>query len=104
MFSSFPFCLLNVHWKFLCVPYFQKTNNQTTLTRLSKLILSKKSVRLVGTWTSTGNIGTNEQEVKPNANRTGNPGDVICKVGAHEQNGQTTREMYKINCNFINNS
>ena len=25
------------------------------------------------------------------------------KLGAHEQNGRTTREMYKINCNFINN-
>ena len=45
-----------------------------------------------------------QQEVKPNANGTGNPGDVICKVGAHEQNGRTTREMYKINCNFRNNS
>ena len=42
------------------------------------------------------------QEVKPNANGTGNPSDVICKVGAHEKNGRTTRKMYKIN--FINNS
>ena len=45
-----------------------------------------------------------QQEVKPNANGTGNPADVICKGGVHEQNGRTTREMYKINCNFINNS
>ena len=45
-----------------------------------------------------------EQEVRPNANGTGNSGDVICKVGVHEQNGRTTREMYQINCNFINNS